>query len=489
MNHLYNMRYKNFLLYALMSLGFAANAQELVILHTNDTHSQLDPTDKNRGGILRRKALVDSVRAAQPNVLLIDAGDAVQGTLYFTLFEGEAERKMMNNLGYDIQILGNHEFDNGTESLARQWKDINAEKIATNYDLSGTPLEGIFKPYTVKEYDGKKVGIIAINLEPKGMIDDAKSVNVKYLDGIEAANAMAWYLKNILHTDKVVAVTHVGYKDSTPPTPSDVDIARASKDIDIIIGGHSHTEVKPEDPENTPCRIPNANGDTVLVAQTGGRGENLGEITVNFDNNTTSYRLIPVDKRLDNRIDSEAAALLASYRTQVDSLKKVKIGRMAQELPAGSTELLNWVADVMLTMGQKMVDEPIDLAIVNKGGIRRGLPAGDITKELIMTMLPFDNHLNVMEIKGSDLIEAFNVMEKRGGDGISKGFNWKETDPEHVYRLLTIDYLAHGGDYMESLKNGKITYVSPKRLDETVIEFLENSPKKPIKYTDNTPRM
>lgn len=483
------MCYKNFIIYSLLSLGLAANAQELVILHTNDTHSQLDPTDQNRGGILRRKVIVDSVREAQPNVLLIDAGDAVQGTLYFTLFEGEAERRMMNNLGYDIQILGNHEFDNGTESLANQWKELTAEKLSTNYDLTDTPLEGIFKPYAIKEYDGRKVGIIAINLEPKGMIDDAKSVNVKYLDGIEAANAMAWYLKNILHTDLIVAVTHVGYNDSTPPTPSDVDIAHASKNIDIIIGGHSHTVVDPATPAVTPCRIPNAVGDSLLVAQTGGRGENIGEITVNLTDNSSVYRLIPVDKRLDNRIDPEAAAILSSYRTKVDSLKHVKIGRMAQELPAGSTELLNWVADVMLDMGQRMVDEPLDLAIVNKGGIRRGLPAGDITKELIMTMLPFDNHLNVLEIKGNDLAEAFEVMERRGGDGISKGFDWRNVDPDHVYRLLTIDYLAHGGDYMESLKNGEIIYISPKRLDETMIEFLENSPKKPIKYTDNIPRM
>lgn len=483
------MRFKSLILYTLMSFGLMGNAQKLVILHTNDTHSQLDPTDNDKGGILRRKVLIDSVRAVQPNVLLVDAGDAVQGTLYFTLFEGEAERMMMNNLGYDIQILGNHEFDNGTESLAKQWKELTAEKISTNYDLRDTPLEGIFKPYTIKEYDGKKVGILAVNLEPKGMIDDAKAVNVKYLDGIDAANAMAWYLKNILYADMVIAVTHIGYSDSTPPTPSDVDIAHASKNIDIIIGGHSHTEVDPKNPEKTPYRIANANGDTVLVAQTGGRGENLGEITFDFDNNKSSYRLIPVNKRLDNRIDAEAASILASYRTKVDSLKKVKIGRMAQELPAGSTELLNWVADVMLSMGQKMIDEPIDLAIVNKGGIRRGLPAGDITKELIMTMLPFDNHLNVLEIKGSDLIDAFKVMKKRGGDGISKGFDWENTDPDHVYRLLTIDYLAHGGDYMESLKNGKITYISPKRLDETMIEYLENYSKKPIKYTDNTPRM
>lgn len=147
-------------------------ADQLVILHTNDTHSQLDPTDKNLGGILRRKALVDSVRSAEPEMLLIDCGDAVQGTLYYTLYKGEAERVMMNNLGYDIQILGNHEFDNGMEELAREWSQLNAEKLTSNYDLRGTALDSIFKPYTTHTFGNRKIGFMAINLDPKGMIAD-----------------------------------------------------------------------------------------------------------------------------------------------------------------------------------------------------------------------------------------------------------------------------------------------------------------------------
>ncbi len=125
----------------LMAGGIAVDAEELVILHTNDTHSQIEPNDRDLGGILRRKVLVDSVRTVHDNVLLIDAGDAVQGTLYFTLYGGEVERKMMNALGYDIQILGNHEFDNGMEALAEQWRGVNAEKLSTNYDMRGTPLD------------------------------------------------------------------------------------------------------------------------------------------------------------------------------------------------------------------------------------------------------------------------------------------------------------------------------------------------------------
>lgn len=144
------MKFTRFIIASFFVAGsLFASADNLVILHTNDTHSQLDPTDDGKGGILRRKVLVDSVRAEQPNVLLIDCGDMVQGTLYFSIYKGEAERVMMNNLGYDIQILGNHEFDNGIAPLASEWSKLNAEKLTSNYDVADTPLDSIFKPYTI----------------------------------------------------------------------------------------------------------------------------------------------------------------------------------------------------------------------------------------------------------------------------------------------------------------------------------------------------
>ena len=459
-----------------------APADNLVILHTNDTHSQLDPNDNDLGGILRRKVLVDSVRAEQPNVLLIDCGDMVQGTLYFSIYKGEAEREMMNNLGYDIQILGNHEFDNGIEPLAHEWSLLNADKITSNYDLRDTPLDTIFKPYTIKEFAGKRIGFLAINLDPKGMIADFNTGGLKYLDGIKAANSIAWYLKHVERVDEVIALTHVGYDSANPPTPSDRDLAQASEDIDIIIGGHSHTTIDPAAAKTPEYYVKNAAGDPVLVVQTGSKGLYLGEITLDLDSMRPSYRLIPVDSRLDNRIDSEAAALLAKYRKGVDALKMEKIGKMAQEMPHGSHLIVNWVADVMLEKGKELTDRNVDVALVNKGGIRRGLPAGHITKEHILTMLPFDNKLVVMEIKGSDLKAAFDVFAQRNGDGISAGFNPAEIDPDRTYTLVTIDYLANGGDYLTTLPNGKVIARSALRLDETMIDYILSQKGKNIKY-------
>ena len=216
-----------------------ANAEHLVIMHTNDTHSHIDPEESGEGGILRRKAAIDSIRMAEKNSLLIDAGDFVQGSLYFYLYGGKVEQQLMNELGYDMRILGNHEFDITADSIARVLSGSKAELLATNYDLSHSALNGMFKPMTIKEFDGKRIGFFAINLDPEGMIAPGKAEGVKYLDGIQAANAAAWWLRNIEHCDMVVAITHIGYNTAGADL-TDMALARNSRNIDLIIGGHSH---------------------------------------------------------------------------------------------------------------------------------------------------------------------------------------------------------------------------------------------------------
>ncbi len=478
------------------------NAERLVILHTNDTHSQIDPTDKNKGGILRRKVLIDSVRASTPNVLLIDAGDAVQGTLYFSLFGGEVERKMMNELGYDIQILGNHEFDNGIAALAQMYKGLNATKLSTNYDVRGTELEGILLPYDIRNAGTKKIGFIAINIDPAGMIADKNSDGIKYLDGIKAANATAWHLKHNEHADIIVAVTHIGYGNEHEPGYTDKELAENSEDIDIIIGGHSHTAINPADPKSPHWRIANLKGDSVLVAQTGKGGLFLGEINVDLDNMKSSSRLIPVDNRLDSLINPDAAAILEPYRQSVDSIRAIKIGINAAGMNPDK-ELLNFVSDFVYHEGKRMAKA--DLAIANKGGIRCAMPKGNVTKGLIMQMLPFDNRITVIEISGNDLMKGLDVMASRGGDGVSANvratynsasgkctsvtINGKPLDKNATYRLATIDYLSNGGDYMTSLRNGKVIAQSNRVLYDDLIDYIQHNYKKKHIKADRTVRM
>lgn len=461
--------------------------EELVILQTNDTHSQIDPTDKGSGGIARRKVVVDSIRGVHENVLLVDAGDAVQGTLFFNIYRGEVETRMMNELGYDYAVVGNHDFDNGVESLARNLKNSTTQWISTNYDLVGSGLEPYFKPYAIKEVGGKKIGIIGINLNPKGMISEGNYDGVGYLDGIKAANATAWHLKHNEKADMVVAITHIGYDDV--PSPSDRELAASSEDIDIILGGHSHSLIKPGGGQEW---VENAAGRPVLVTQNGKSGQVVAEVTVDLDSlglKLPEYRQITIDSRLDGRVDHRLDSVLAPYRKGVDELMGVKIGRSASELSNREAPLLNFLSDFALGWGRRLAKMDVDLAIMNKGGIRRSLPKGDITLGQIMMMQPFDNRILVEEVKGSDLAAAFDVMAARGGDGVSKGveivfdpqakkcvsieINGKPLDYDRIYRVATIDYLANGGDYMEPLTKGKVVAQSDRIVYDDLIDYIK----------------
>lgn len=485
------------------SAFFPAHGERLVLLHTNDTHSQIDPLDNGSGGVFRRKVLVDSVRAAEPNVMLIDAGDAVQGTLFFNLYGGETEHKMMNLLGYDLAILGNHDFDNGVHALAKNLETDSATWLTTNYDLRGSELDRFFQPYHIKAIGDKKVGFIGINLDPKGMIAEGNYDGVKYLDAIKAANATAWHLKHNEHVDAVVAVTHIGYEPI--PGPGDVDLARQSEDIDLIIGGHSHTLINPADTANKyHSKIVNAIGDTVIVAQVGKSGQYLGESVIDLENGKIDYRVIPVDSRLDSRISPAWENILKPYRQGVDSLMNVKIGTTPVPLNNDGAPLLNLVSDFVKTRGDGLCDNAVDLAIVNKGGIRRSLPKGAITEGMIMMMMPFNNSVLVMDIKGSDLKEALDIMGIRGGDGVSREVNatmgpdgrcssiligGKPIDPDKTYRLATIDYLANGGDYMEPLTRGTIISRSDSVLYDDLIDWFRTTNKGKKVKIDSTQRM
>ena len=465
--------------------SLCASADNLVILHTNDTHSQIDPADNGLGGVHRRKVLIDSVRAEHPNhLLLVDAGDVVQGSLFFNIYRGELEEKLMNELGYDIRILGNHEFDNGMTILAENLVTSDAELLASNYQTIGTPLEGLFIPYTIRVIDGRRIAFIPVNLQPEGMISPRNTEGLGYIDAIKAANNMAWYAKNIEQADIVVAVTHIGYTQ-------DVKLARSSSDIDIIIGGHSHTRIDPTDPTTEPHLIRNREGRDVLVAQTGRGGERLGEIVIDLDNPdaTPSYRLITVDKRLDKRLDPAVEAIVAPYRADVNALNSRIVGRTAKALDRTSPEMLNFAADFVATRARELTDG-VDFAILNKGGIRNSLPKGNISEGQVIALMPFFNRLQVLDIKGDKLLETFDVMARAGGNGVSSEveilfdpaskkctaatLNGNQIDPTKTYRIATIDYLAQGGDYMEPLTAGTLVTESPTHLFEDMIVYLRD---------------
>lgn len=485
---------------ALAGLWTGLTAERLVILRTNDTHSQIEPTDKGLGGIMRRKVLIDSVRNANHNVLLVDAGDMVQGTIYFTLYGGEVESKLMNALGYDIQILGNHEFDNGIEGLYSFFSKLNADKISTNYDFGTTSLAAIFRPYVIKEVAGKKIGFLAINLDPAGMIAAKNSKGVTYLDGIKAANATAWHLKHNEKCDLVIALTHIGYKESG--LICDEQLAKESEDIDIIIGGHSHTRIDPSAPDSPAWIINNAVGNPVLVTQMGKSGVDVGEIDIDLDTFEKDYKLLPVDSRYDKNIDSTLYGILEPYKDGVTAYYTSKIGKSAG-MTKDDWSLVNWMADFILGEGRRLAGNDVDLAITNKGGVRTDMPAGNVTKGTILQIFPFDNRVVVIEMTGQQLYEALEVMASRSGDGVSGNvdvtmsgsplscskvlIDGKPLDKDKIYKVATIDYLAGGGDYMTPMKGCKVIAESKNVLYSDMIDWISKQ-KKTLK-ADKTVRM
>lgn len=484
-----------------MTFGMIATdafAERLVFLTTNDTHSQIAPAADNKGGILRRKVLIDSVRGAEKNVLLLDAGDAVQGTLYFTLFKGEVECAMLDSLHYDAYIMGNHEFDNGMEPLAKFYKKMKTARLSANYDLRNTPLKGLFTPYIIKEYAGRRIGIMGINLLPKGMIADDKCVGVEYKNAAEIADLTAEYLKKVENVDFVVMMSHVGYSGGAADNPSDNKIVASSRYIDLVIGGHSHTVINPANPKSVPYKVKNADGREIYVTQTGAQGKNVGYITLDLDKmQIGDYKLLPVDKRYDSRADYPALkAYLAPFREKVDSLMNAPLTSSARAMDKYTSEMYNFVGDAAYDMAKELSGLKIDMAIMNGGGIRQSMPKGNVSEGLIRSMFPFENKIVVIKMTGKQLLDAFTVMAGRGGDPISNQarvtyaklegtrkivkatIGGKEVDANATYNVATIDYLANGGDYMVSMTTCPRLYEDNENFGDRMLDYLKKSASK-----------
>ncbi|WP_150451666.1 bifunctional metallophosphatase/5'-nucleotidase [Arenibacter lacus] len=257
--------------------------KHITILHTNDVHSHIDPFPTNHssfpnlGGVAKRATLVEEIRKENPNTLLLDAGDIFQGTPYFNFYGGELEFKLMSMLQYDAATIGNHEFDNGLEGFAAQLPYAKFDFLSANYDFSNTILDGQVKPYKTFSRGGIKIGVFGLGVALDGLVSKNLYKETVYLDPIEMAQEASNTLKNNEHCDLIICLSHIGYQYTNSQRVDDLKLAAATENIDLIIGGHTHTFLE------KPTVVQNRKDLPVLVNQVGCFGINLGRLDFYFE--------------------------------------------------------------------------------------------------------------------------------------------------------------------------------------------------------------
>ncbi|GIO14964.1 hypothetical protein J19TS2_45190 [Cohnella xylanilytica] len=401
-----------------LAAAAGTGAFDLRILHTNDTHAHLDTVAKRIAAIKQSK---------NESTLLLDAGDVFSGTLYFNQYEGLADLWFMNLAGYDAMTLGNHEFDKGPGALAKFMKDAHFPIVSSNIDFAkDAELGPLYKdevgkpasaaaiyPAIVKDVNGQPVGIFGLTTTDTVALS-SPGKDIAFKDYAASAQATVAKLQGE-GINKIVVLSHLGYSE-------DQKLAKAVAGIDVIVGGHSHTQL------DAPVVVDRGNGEPTIIVQTGEYGNNLGQLDVTFNDvgvaTAWDGKLLPVSKYQD---DAEAAAKLAEFAVPLEELKKTVIGKTDVALEGNravirkqETNLGDLVADGMLAKVKSLVkldDAKAYVAIQNAGGIRASLDKGDITLGGLLTVMPFGNNLTALKMTGQEIIDAL----ENGVSGVDTG--------------------------------------------------------------------
>ena len=437
---------------------------EFVMLFTNDFHSQIEPMDGGGGGVLRLQALVDSVRTAEPHVLLADAGDLVQGTYYFSLLNGVVEMKMLDMLKYDIRTIGNHEFDKKMSGLGDMLAMSKVPVVASNYDFSKTALAQYVVPSKILTAGKIKVGFIGLNVRLLNLVNKTACEGVEWQDAVNVADKYAEELR-AQGADIVIALSHLGYEADSDADYHDKGLAKKTKHIDMIIGGHSHTTLR------NAVYVTDTDGDQVPIVQTGSKGLNLGYAKIKLDDKgkpSFTYRLIPVNSRLDNRVDPTFSSIIEDYAAEVKEKMDVKLGYAPYNINRGTPEsaLGNLTADGLIWMAKQFHNVDADVAVYNTGGVRANISKGNVTLGDVYAVYPFDNVLSIVTITGSKLKKLMykvpnslyvnagvKIIAQENGWVDSITINGKSIDNNKNYTVATIDFISDNDGYTEIFSN------------------------------------
>jgi 2',3'-cyclic-nucleotide 2'-phosphodiesterase (5'-nucleotidase family) len=453
------------------------------IVHTNDTHARVEAGGYDGMGFERVATIVSQIEAANPNTLVLDAGDAFHGQTIATLNEGESIVKIFNEIGYDVMTPGNHDFNYGKERLLELDEMAEFPIVAANvyYDDYSEFLPG----FTVKEIDGVKVGIFGIATpETVYKSHPANTEGLEFFDPVIASKLMVAKLED--DVDVIVGLVHLGLDESSIHTSRLV--AENVEGIDLIVDGHSHTEL----PEGLMV------GNT-LIAQAGGYDNNVGIVDLVVKNGmvtSKSARLINKEEAAELEPDPAITAIIAEVKEANDLITEEFVSENSIELVgerefvrAGETNLGNLITDSMVEF------TGADVALTNGGGIRASIPAGDITVGDVITVLPFGNYVVTIDVTGAEIVEAlehglsaypetlgafphiagmnvvFDPSQEAGSRVVEVTIGGEELDMEATYSLATNDFLAAGGDDYTMFGGKELTALYPG-LDEILVEYI-----------------
>jgi 5'-nucleotidase/UDP-sugar diphosphatase len=467
---------------------------ELVLLHTNDHHGAVLPIG-GQGGLAELATFVKQVRQENPHVLLVDAGDINTGPALSNMFSAEPDFLAYNMMGYDIAIMGNHEFDKDHAQLLRQIELANFPFFSSNIKTAdGRFLGG--RQYLVKNYGGLKVGLFGITTL-RSRIIASPDPSLIWINEIDAARAAVEALKKE-KVDLIIGLTHIGDVKEGPDHITSPELAAAVPGIDIIVDGHSHSFFE----------APKKAGNTYIVtANEWGKYVGYGKISIR-DGELAGFTWKPEQiNTKENQIyapNAAISALLAPYIEKANASLKEVVGEASEDFVFGNrltryqeTALGNMVTDANVWYFKTVYKQDIDFAFHNGGNIRAALPKGSITQESILTLLPFENYLFVVSLKGSDIIELFNfigtIPQGAGGfpqfsrevrytidksAGQDKGvirdltIGGRPVDPARTYRFCTNDYLLGGGDGYTALTRSENPFNTSLLLSYVVIEYI-----------------
>ncbi|WP_254174219.1 bifunctional metallophosphatase/5'-nucleotidase [Planktothrix pseudagardhii] len=499
------------------SLGLFNPEFNLRILHTNDHHAHLDAISTKEtqlGGIAQRKTLIDQLKSENPReTLLLDAGDIFQGTLYFNQYLGQADLSFYNQMNYQAGTLGNHEFDRGQGILADFIKKAKFPLVSANLKVADySPLKNLVKPWIILSVNGEKIGIFGLTVEETAKLS-SPGEGVSFTNTMEATKKAVAELKQ-QGINKIIGLTHIGFE-------SDLNLARNIDDIDIIIGGHSHTPLgsMPNATQPYPVVTNTPNGKTVLVVTDWEWGKYLGDLKVKFNRQGDVISWQGSPHAIDNTIppDASFAKQLEAFSTPLEILRQTIIGKTdvlldgsRDKIRTQETNLGNLIADAILN---KFRPDGAQIAIVNGGGIRSSIPPGQISVSQVIEVLPFGNTIGRLDLTGEQIKQALEhgVSQVELGEGrfpqvaglrfiydpkapvgsrVLSIFVVDQTGQEKplnlttTYRVITNSFMLNGGDGYEVMKAGKNSVDTGFLFLDVVIDYIKQQSNINVKSGD-----